>query len=88
MKIYKYILMPTLIQEIKFNKGSQIIKVGEQSEAICIWVEHPDTSTSQSETHTIYIIGTGDEFPCPRKEFKNEFKALLTFEKHGLSNEI
>jgi hypothetical protein len=72
MKIFKYVLRPTRIQDVQMHPG-KILHVGEQGDNICVWaLVDPD---APMETRRIAVVPTGE--PCPYLREQHLGTALL-----------
>jgi hypothetical protein len=59
--IHKQLLQLTDVQYVKIPKGSTILTVREQYDAVCMW--YSCDTEGRNEIKTIYIIKTGQHLP-------------------------
>lgn len=62
MKIHKYPLHVTDLQDIKMPPGAQMLSVQVQRNTVCLWALVNDTKPA-SVNYTIAIYGTGNPMP-------------------------
>lgn len=80
--VYKYLIKPTDVQEIKMPINAKILCVQTQNNHPFIWAE-VDTEETETELRTIYMHGTGHPYSKEYKNYIGTFQMLEGYVEQG-----